>query len=246
MFTIIKKIWEKKFFFRSLLYSIYFNFRFLPFKQAVHLPILFYKPCFNELKGKFIIDCEKVKMGMIQLGALQCSLYPNSGIVFENHGGIVVFKGICVIGNASAISVGENGYLEFGYHFKATAQFRCVAYHHVEFGDKCRFGWDCLVMDTDLHKLVKDGGGYTKGYGSIKIGNSNWIGTRSFILKNTETSDFCIISGGSRVSGKHMYENKVVIGNSNEVKVLKKGYYRDIFDDVVEYEPLCVPYTREK
>ena len=112
MFTIIKKIWEKKFFFRSLLYSIYFNFRFLPFKQAVHLPILFYKPCFNELKGKFIIDCEKVKMGMIQLGALQCSLYPNSGIVFENHGGIVVFKGICVIGNASAISVGENGYLE--------------------------------------------------------------------------------------------------------------------------------------
>ena len=241
MFKIVKKMWIYRCYFRSLLYSIYFNFRFLPFKQAVHFPILFYKPCFGKLKGKIIIDSEHVTMGMIHLGAMECSLYPNSGIVFENHGGIVVFKGICCIGNASAISVGKNGYLEFGYHFKATAQFRCVAYHYVKFGDKCRFGWDCLVMDSDLHKLKKECGGYTKGYGCVKLGNSNWIGTRSFILKNTETSDFCIIAGGSRVSGKHMYEKKVIIGNSSDVKLLKEGVYRDIFDDVVEYEPILSP-----
>jgi acetyltransferase-like isoleucine patch superfamily enzyme len=246
MFAIFTKIWKYRCYFRSLLYSIYFNFRFLPFKQAIHLPILLYKPSFKDLKGNFIIDCEYVKMGMIQLGPMLCSLYPNRGIIIENHGGTVVFKGICNIGNASAISVGKNGYLEFGYHFKATSQFRCVAYHYVKFGEKCQFGWDCLVMDTDLHKLKKESGGYTKGYGCVKLGNSNWIGSRSFILKNTETSDFCIVAGGSRVSGKLVYEKKVVIGNSDEIKILKDGVYLDIFDDVIEYEPSLSTYEKLK
>ena len=36
--------------------TIYFNFHYLPFKQAIFLPIILYKPQFVSTKGKIIID----------------------------------------------------------------------------------------------------------------------------------------------------------------------------------------------
>ena len=78
--TIFKKIWNNRRVLRSILYSIYFNFHYLPFKQAIRLPILFYKPKFKDLKGSVKIVGE-LKFGMIRLGFPIVSLYPNSGIV---------------------------------------------------------------------------------------------------------------------------------------------------------------------
>lgn len=41
---------------RYLIPNIYFNFHYLPFKQAFKLPIVFYKPHFGMLKGKVSIN----------------------------------------------------------------------------------------------------------------------------------------------------------------------------------------------
>lgn len=41
---------------RSILPSIYFNFHYLPFGQAIKLPILLYKPSFQKCKGRVIIE----------------------------------------------------------------------------------------------------------------------------------------------------------------------------------------------
>ena len=235
MISVIKKFWECRWVLRSLPFSIYFNYHYLPLKQACLLPIWFYKPSFGQLKGRVILDCEKIKPGLVRLGLNRCSLFPNSGMVFENHGGTIVFKGSCSVGNASALSIGPKGYIEFGDYFSATTQFRCTAYNHIEFGARCRFGWDCLVMDTYFHKLKKMSGGYTKGYGSIKLGSDNWIGTRCLILKNTETSDFCIVASGTKLNGKYVFDNRVIIGSSNDVVLKKEGYWRDIFDDYITY-----------
>ncbi len=46
---------------------------------------------------------------MIRLGQFGVTLYPNTGVVWENHGGKVIFKNKCSIGNSSAISMGESG-----------------------------------------------------------------------------------------------------------------------------------------
>ena len=95
----IKKVWENKRLLRNILKSVYFNFHYLPFKQAVHLPILLYKPKLRELKGTIRFDC-KVKFGMVFLGFPYAPIYPNSGIMFQNLGGTIVFKGSCNIGNS--------------------------------------------------------------------------------------------------------------------------------------------------
>lgn len=88
----LKKLWNKRWMFRSILYSLYFNFHYLPIKQAIKLPIILYKPKLLKCKGKIQI-LGNVKTGMIQLGKYTVSLYPNSGIVFENHGGSIIFNG---------------------------------------------------------------------------------------------------------------------------------------------------------
>ena len=53
---------------RSLPASVYFNFHYLPLRQAVKLPIMLYKPRFLELKGTVRIEGDNIRTGMIQLG----------------------------------------------------------------------------------------------------------------------------------------------------------------------------------
>lgn len=115
----LKKLWNKRWMLRSILYSLYFNFHYLPLRQAIKLPIILYKPKLLKCKGKVQI-LGKVSTGMIQLGKYTVSLYPNSGIVFENHGGSITFNGKCNIGNNSTISIGEKGILIIGDSFSAT------------------------------------------------------------------------------------------------------------------------------
>lgn len=52
---------------RSLLSSIYFNFHYLPFSQALKLPILLYKPKLRTLKGSIEIVGGEVRYDKIRL-----------------------------------------------------------------------------------------------------------------------------------------------------------------------------------
>lgn len=48
----LKNLWNKRWMLRSILYSLYFNFHYLPLKQAIKLPIILYISCSN-VKEKF-------------------------------------------------------------------------------------------------------------------------------------------------------------------------------------------------
>lgn len=181
----LKKLWNKRWMLRSVLYSLYFNFHYLPLKQAIKLPIILYKPKLLKCKGKIQI-LGNVKTGMIQLGKYTVSLYPNSGIVFENHGGSIIFNGKCNIGNNSAISIGEKGELIIGDSFSATTSLKLVAYHSIEFKKNVLCGWDCLFMDTDFHQLTfTDSNSLPKAYDKISIGENCWFALKCTVMKGT-------------------------------------------------------------
>lgn len=234
---IIKRLWKNRWVFRSLIKSIFFNFYYLPFKQAIKLPILLYKPHFISLKGKIIISSPSIKTGMILLGRRKVPIYPNSGIIYENNGGILEFKGTCDIGNNSAISVGEKAKVEIGDRFLASTTLKLISCHHITFGEKVRVAWECTFMDTDFHAMKKINGGYTKGYAPIKIGNNNWFGTKCHIMKRTETPDYCTISATTLLNQKYDYPPYTVIGGS-PVKEIAHGVYRDVDDDTIDF-PDC-------
>ena len=88
------------FIFHGLFPTIFFNFRYLPFNQAIKLPILLYKPKFLKLNGSIKIS-SPIRTGMIRLGwPIVPSLYPNDGIVIEiREKGSIIFEGNVKIGN---------------------------------------------------------------------------------------------------------------------------------------------------
>ena len=221
---------------RSLPYSLYFNFHYLPFKQAIKLPILLYKPHFKELKGCVNICSQReIKYGMIRLGFPSVSIYPNTGIMIENHGGTILFKGTCFIGNNSAVSIGKNGTVVLGDRFGASTTLRLISYDRIVFGDKVRIGWDVLVMDTDFHKLTKLSGGYSRGHAPIEIGSNNWFGNGCRIMKRAKTPNHCVISAGTMIAEALDIPEYSVIGNRKETVIKASGMWRNVDDDTIEY-----------
>ena len=233
--NIVKKLWNNRRILRSILPTVYFNFHYLPFSQAIRLPILLYKPKLIKMKGNVKIGGSKMKFGIIRLGFPTVSLYPNSGIVYENYGGTIVFNGKCIIGNNSAISIGTKGWVEFGDDFKSTTTLKLTSYDKVVFGDKVRLGWDVLVMDTDFHKLTKLSGGYSHGHAPVIIGSNNWVGNGCKIMKRTQTPDYCIVQGGTILSNPVSAPSYSVIGNDSHIVVKATGVWRNVDDDVIEY-----------
>lgn len=219
------------------LYTVYFNFHYLPLKQAVKLPIFLYKPKLLKCKGKIIIDSDKIKTGMIRFGEYIVSLYPNSGIVWENHGGKMVFKGGCIIGNSSVISIGEKGYCLLGDNFRATSGLKLTSHHSVSFGENVLIAWDVLVMDTSFHRLKdRDGNFKNKGYAPISIGKNNWITTRCMILSGTKTPDYCTLGAGCILNKDYSGYPTHILLAGNPIEIKTRDVWIDLTDhDIVDY-----------
>lgn len=219
---------------RAIISSLYFNFKYLPFKQAIKLPILLYKPCYKQTDGKVIIESDKIYFGMIRMGFWVTLQYPNNGIVWENQGGTIVFKGKTKIGNASSISVGKKAYVEFGDDFVNNAGLKLISVRSVVFGKKARLGWEVIVMDTGFHPLViMETGKRTKASSPIKIGDYNWFGSRCVILHGVETPERCIFAFGSILTKKITCEPYSLLAGTPPI-VKKTGIYIDYDNDIEE------------
>ena len=215
--------------------TVYFNFRSLPFRQAIKLPIWLYRPNILSCKGKIELGGGKIKPGMVMLGFNAVSIYPQNGIMIENKG-TIYFHGRCYVGNNSYISVGSSGYASFGEDFGATASFRLASYDRIEFGNQVSVGWDCLFMDSDFHRLTREDGKPVKAYGKIQIGNNVWFGNNCVVLKNTVVPNFTTVAAGTMLAGRCSVPEKTVIGNHREMIILKHGAWRNYDDDKIIYE----------
>jgi len=217
--------------------SLYFNFHYLPFKQAVKLPIILFKPKLLKCHGEVVIESETIKTGMIQLGEYLVSLYPNKGVVWENHGGKITFNGSCIVGNSSAVSIGERGYGIIGNNFRATAGLKLTIHHHIQFGENVLIAWDVIIMDTSFHRLKDSNGAFkNKGYGPVSIGKNNWITARCMILNGTKTPDYCTIGAGSVLNKDYSNLNTHILLAGNPLEVKVENIWIDLEDhDISEY-----------
>lgn len=231
--SILNKIWKNRWLFRSLVSTLWFNFHYLPFKQAIRLPILLYKPHFVHSKGRVRIS-GPVKFGMIKLGCFEVSVYPNNGITLELYGD-VEFKGRCNIGNNSYVTVGPQGHLVFGEYFRATTSLKLIAFHHVVFHDRVLIGWNTIIMDTNFHRLKRvDGKPTNRGYGSVIVGANTWICNNVEITPGTTIPHHSVIQAHALVT-KRMEQESYALYGGNPAKLIAKGYYYDFVDDVIDY-----------
>lgn len=217
----------------NLLKTIYFNFRLLPFRQAIHLPFFLYRVKLKNMNGKVLLESSKIKPGMVRLGGVYNSFFETGKfkLVWENRG-TCVFKGECIVGHNSAIVTGNHGYIEFGANFRAYTTIRLCSYKSIVIGKNSRISWESQLVDTDFHETINiETGERSIPTKEIVIGKNNWIGNRVSIMKGTKTPDFCIVGACSLLNKEYdLPEYSLMAGVPAKLK--KTGLYRDLGSDV--------------
>lgn len=87
-------------------------------------------------------------------------------------------------------------------------------------GNNSIISWNCLILDTDLHRIYKDGNIINENK-PIEIGNHVWIGAKSTIFKGTKIADGSVIGAGSFCTGLLSDEKSIYAGQP--AKLIKKN-----------------------
>lgn len=202
--------------------TIYFNFKYLKFHDALRFPIFISKNVYLKKVGGIIQITGQLKKGMIRIGYGSVGIFDDkrSRSVWEVYGK-VIFNGSASIGHGSKIVVGEEGELDIGNNFKITAETSIIAYHKVKFGTSCLLSWEILIMDTDFHTIRSVSGEILNDSKGIFVGNNVWIGSRCNILKGTIIPDNTVIAINSLVNSDLQVGNSIFGGIP--AKCLKQG-----------------------
>ena len=186
----------------NIIKTIYFNFKMLPLKQAIRLPVVFYgRVCFRSLKGIVSIK-GGVSTGMIKIGVNQ---YVDTGVPESIWiiDGIMKFNGPMKMARGSYIHVAKNATLSIGsVGTFFGSNLRILCWDKITFGNSVRITWDCQFYDTSFHYIesldpTKDIKSLTK---PVSIGDRVWIGNRTTISKGAMIPDDTIVASNSLVN----------------------------------------------
>lgn len=181
--------------------TIYFNFKYFPFNEAIMFPVLISKNVFfNELKGSIRFECP-LRYGLVKIG------YGKVGIFDEKFSrsilqisGELVFKGSAGFGQGAKISVAKNAKVIFGNKFTITAESSIVCSKGIEFGTNCLLSWDILIMDSDHHTIWDEKGNVVNHPEEIFIEDNVWVGCRALILKGSRIPSNSVIAANTVVN----------------------------------------------
>lgn len=194
--------------------TLYFNFRCLPLRTALVMPIFVSRHVVcKRLRGKVILKTP-ARTAMIRIGYGDVAVFDRrrSRTIWSNAGR-VVFAGRADIGHGSRISVEAGGELWLGDRFHINAESTIVCKKGVRFGDDCLLSWDVLVMDSDYHKLLAKDGSHRNPDEEVVVGDHVWIGCRCLLNKGTRIASGSVVAAQSVVTGTFSQENVLLAGS---------------------------------
>lgn len=194
-----------------------FNIKYFGVK-GLRFPVLISKNVkIKRLSGKVIIpNGKRILLGFGTTPNIDC--YSQKSI-WHNEG-TVIFKGGGCIEKGSKIVVKKNGIFTFGNQARITGNSTIICHKNISIGDRTWISWDCLIMDTDHHKIIVNNERINYDE-SIMIGDDVWICAKNTILKGTVISNNSILGSDSKISSKIYDENVLIAGNP--AKVVKKN-----------------------
>lgn len=189
----------KLFFKLNILKTIYINFRKLPFKDAIKLPIFLYgKVKIASLKGKIIINA-KIKTGLVQIGynidGVNSSFLP----VLLHIDGEVIFEGYTIISKGVVLNIG--GKISIGNCCTIGSGSFIKSMERITINDNTQITYNCSVFDSDMHYVKNiETGIIKKNKVPIIIGKNCWINAGTIISKGTILPDYSITARNSYLS----------------------------------------------
>lgn len=211
----------------SIIKTIFFNFKMLPFKQAIRLPVLLTcNTYFYSLRGKLeLLDAPR--FGMIRMGYFgEDTIHPRTNKSIIQIDGIMRLANNVHFGNGMTIRILPDAILEIQNNVKISNRTKIICYDRIKIGHDSRIAWECQIIDTSFHfiKNVNDGTISTL-CSPITIGAHNWIGNRVTIMKGVQTPDYTIAGACSLLNKKYDIPRYSLIAGS-PAKFIKTGIYR--------------------
>lgn len=205
------------------IYSLLFCLRYLPFRQAIHIPVLIHPSVRIENLHRGTINfVGEIKSSMLVLGFPGTVGQSNcKTLLFIEHGGRLIVSENVQMARGTRIIIGSQGVMQIGKHFWCNGDcfFNCTT--KISIGDDNMYGWNISFNTTDGHHVYENG--IQKPMeGDIVIGNHVWIASYCHVSKNTYVANDCVVAQNSLV-GKRFDTPKCLIGGM-PAKILKDNF----------------------
>lgn len=189
-----------KFIQHNWLATLYINFKMLPLRQAIHLPIdVCHQVRFESLKGKFVLDkALPLHRAMVRIGGRGSDIFPRTQTVLCIDGEVYFGGDHIEIGNGTSLIVTDGGRLSFGEKVRMGARTKIYCTKAISFANEIDLSWECQVFDTNFHYMQRtDTNEIVSPSGSVSIGNNVWIGNRCTVSKGTILPADIIVASNS-------------------------------------------------
>lgn len=207
----------------SLPKSIYFCFRYLPFNQAIRIPILIAYDTSITQMGGVSINAEKISPAMIHIGMFDGSFDCGRNIrttLQLQKGSKLIFNGRAAIARGAVIN--NAGVIEFGNNFSSNFGLFISCSKRIAFGNSCLLGWNNHFLDNNGHVIFDSIGNITSVPKEINIGNNVWITSETHFLSGSAIGDGCVVGYKSFVLRDFSNIEKCLIAGSPS-KVLREN-----------------------
>lgn len=197
--------------FLDTLKSIYFNFRYLPLRQAIYLPIWITSNFkVKKLKrGQIILDYP-YRRNFIFGASGSPGLQQHKGGIYLEANAKLRLHAMCVIGQGTVLRCDRDATIELGPNFYCNKNCFLRSTNSIKFGSDCSLGWNVQINTSDGH-TIWHGETRTASSASISIGNHVWLTSNSIITKGINIAEGCIVAQGSIVT-KSIEERNTLIG----------------------------------
>jgi len=197
--------------------SVFFNLYYLPFSQAIKLPVLIcHRSSLRSLGGVVSVP-KDAKFGKIKLGFGMVQISDNKYSRFiwsvERSGHVSLGNNIR-IGTGSRLFVSGRLTVSDGANFSGEATIVCKK--EISFGEKCLVSWQTLFMDTDMHDVINTAGETLNSDAAVVIGARVWVGARSTVLKGVSVDENSIVASGTHIV-KSFPANSILGGNPAKI-----------------------------
>lgn len=200
--------------------SIIFCLRFLPFKQAIKIPICIT----NNIKiSSLSRNCIKIQANniyrfMIIIGdGGSLGLQEFRGAIHIHSTGKLFFYGSAILSQGTSIRIDKDSQIHIGDNFYCNKNCYFRSANIINIKRNSLLGWNITMNTTDGHEIIV-ANKKTTNNGPIIIEEHVWIASNTTIGKNVYIPKGCIIAQNSLVIHKYQ-ENNILIGGIPAVKI---------------------------
>lgn len=185
--------------------TLYFNFKLLPFKQAIKCPILLFGKCdVNIGKDAMLTQDEPQPFASTFIGNSCSAVWGFNKRAIETYidlrGHLHIIGNKQFIGNGCRLIVEDTGTLTLGNHIVINDRTKICCQHEIIIGDYTGISWECQFFDTNFHYMTDTSLRVGRKNGTIRIGRNCWIGNRCTIQKNTILEEDSILASNSLIN----------------------------------------------